>query len=220
VKRRHNARFEILLTLDEYSVTTSPIPDPAYDRLPAAVRAEAEAIHNELVDGGTVTISRVQDLVRRHPDVPTFRNHLFQAQLAAGEQDAAEATILRCVEEHPDYLFGLCGLAKLHLARSEPWKVPGVFRQRLALTDLVPDRRVFHVSEVVEFETTMAWYHLRVGELAAAREHYRVVAKVAPRHSITKKFRRYFGRGPVARLRGAVVAWMSRHSRAGAVPPR
>jgi hypothetical protein len=121
VNHRRDPRFEILLTFEEYAVTTSPIPDPVYDRLPPTVRAEAEAIHDELVDSGTVAISRVEELVRRHPRVPTFRNHLFQAQLAAGEQDAAEATIQRCVEEHPDYLFGLCGLAKLHLARSEPW---------------------------------------------------------------------------------------------------
>lgn len=183
-----------------YRTTRVPLPSPALDALPQAVRDHYEALRVVAPKAPKKAIEALERLVAEHPEVPQFLNLLVVARSAAGDRAGAEECIRRAYAAHPDYLFARLNLAELCLARGELDRVPELLGRRLDLRALVPERTVFHVSEVVPFCALTAEYLHRRGETAAAEVQYEALRALAPKDPLTRKVARLLHPPLLARL--------------------
>jgi len=187
-----------------YPTTTAPLPSPAFDALPEGVRNQYEALRTVAPKTPKMAISQIEPLVEQYPDVPQLLNLLTLAHSAARDHAATEACIRKAYERFPNNVFARLNFAELCLARGELGRIPEIFEGNYDLRALYPDRKVFHVGEVVPFCGLMAEYFHRLQEPEKAEAYFDCMKGVAPKDPMTRKVdrllhpplvRRLFGKG-------------------------
>lgn len=149
------------------TITYDPIPDRAYDKLPADIIAEAENIGETIVSEAEDHIPRLLKLIRKYPEVNQFRSWLITAYMATDNLEKAKETAERLVFNRPNYFFGKMNLAMIYLEEMELEKLDeilgGKWKSPYALT---PKREMFHATEIVCY-----FYHL--GMLSIHQEDWK-----------------------------------------------
>jgi hypothetical protein len=80
------------LYLSEYEITSEPIEDDAYKRVPAAVKDVVEHLHEQAQTQPRAAIPELLQLIEQYPNVPMLYNYLSVAYSRAGERTKAEET--------------------------------------------------------------------------------------------------------------------------------
>jgi hypothetical protein len=91
--------------LSEYEITTEPIEEPRYKRLPPEVKAAFERLHNRTLTKPRHAIPELLQWRERYPDLPMLSNYLSIAYSHTGAHEQVEQTILENYQRNPDYLF-------------------------------------------------------------------------------------------------------------------
>ncbi|MHB8764927.1 MAG: hypothetical protein ACYDA8_11420 [Deferrisomatales bacterium] len=138
-------------------------------------------------------VAELEALVLAHPAVPQFFNLLSAAYTNSGRHALAEAHIRKTIESHPDYLFARLNFAELCLRKGKLDAIPGIFDGKLDLSILYPDRRVFHITEVVSFAGVMAQYFFLTGRRDAAEVYLKTLRDLAPEHPMTRRAENLMG---------------------------
>ncbi len=115
-------------------------------------------------------IPHLQKLIAKYPKVPAFKNYLMLCYQLAGKLNKAYEINRRVVQEHPDYTFGKINLALEHVEKKEFEEALDILGADLDLKQLVPGRRVFHVSEFRAFLNVVCRYLIETGQLEAAEQ--------------------------------------------------
>lgn len=173
----------------EYTVTTEPLKDKDYLKLPLEVRERQEALHDKIHDTPQNVIPEMLALLEQYPNIPQFYNYLGAAYRSAGDEENYEATVRACYERYPDYLFGRIGYAEILLAQGEPEIIPEIFNHKFDLKLLYPHRNTFHISEVLSFNFLMGRYHQQIGQRDVAERYYDIMNQLAPDHLLTGHLR-------------------------------
>jgi len=124
--------------------------------------------------------------MEQYPDVPQLYNYLHAAYELLNDQTNAQRVLRETLERFPDYLFGRIAYANDCLERGETEKVPGIFNHQYDLKLLYPERKRFHISEVLEFCSAMAWYFHSCGELDRVQMYYKLMHQIDPEHRNTR----------------------------------
>jgi tetratricopeptide (TPR) repeat protein len=135
-------------------------------------------------------IAILQPLIEQYPDVPQLYNYLHIAYQSLGDRDNAQRVLKETLERFPDYLFGRIAYATDCLQRGEPEKVPEIFDGKFELKLLYPERKRFHLSEVLGFYSVMAWYFHTQGEPDRAETYYELMRQLDPKHRNTQFIKR------------------------------
>jgi tetratricopeptide (TPR) repeat protein len=178
-----------VIRLLEYEITYEPIEEDYIKRLPEEVKDRIEALHDLAQQEPAEALPELLELVKKHPDVPTFFNYLYVAYTLLGYKDKAKAVLAECCEKHPDYLFTKLSLAGVYLQEGKAEKIPEIFDNKFDLSMLYPDRRVFHISEYVGFASTMGLYYCETGKTDQARIMLDTLEELAPEHPLTMRLR-------------------------------
>jgi tetratricopeptide (TPR) repeat protein len=170
-----------------YEITDEPIPEPSVERLPEPVKDQLETLHNEvLLQKPEKALAVLKPLSEQYPDVPQLYNYLHAAYRQLDDQTNAQRVLQETLERFPDYLFGRVAYANDCLQRGEIEKVPEIFNNKYDLKLLYPKRRRFHISEVLGFCATMAWYFHSLGEFDRAQMYYELMRQLDPEHRNTR----------------------------------
>ncbi|MDQ3111292.1 MAG: DUF1186 domain-containing protein [Bacteroidota bacterium] len=158
-----NERFRLF----EYEVTTddSDIEGRVVDK---QIRAILQNTFEKVQRKKNGVIGELNDLIRKYPEIPHFKNQLFIAYAQQGNSKMASQLNELTIKEHPDYLFGKLNLAGEYILRGEYEKVPEVLGDAMEIKDLYPDRNKFHINEVASFYKTAINYFLGVENIEAA----------------------------------------------------
>lgn len=164
-----------------------PIPDPVFERLPKSVKDQLQKLYDGvLLRRPKEAIAILQPLLEQYPNVPQLYNYLNNAYQALGDQDKAQQILEETLDRFPAYLFGRISYAHDCLRQGKPEKVPELFDGNYELSLLYPRRKLFHISEVLGFNTVIAWYFHAQGEPDRAEVYYGMMQQLEPGHPNTR----------------------------------
>jgi tetratricopeptide (TPR) repeat protein len=187
--------------LTQYEITEEPIQEPAYQRLPEAVKEQLENLYDLAQRHPKQAIPELLELKERYPRVPQIYNYLAAAYSHARENEKAEQMIQENLRLNPDYLFARINQAQLLLAKGELERIPEVFDHKYDLQMLYPKRRKFHITEVANFMGVMGLYFARIDQREIAQTYNEVLQEIAPDFPITKALHRELNPGRIARAK-------------------
>lgn len=125
-------------------------------------------IYTTLMAGDPVVIPALVKAVKRYPGSPTLKNHLMLAYKMAGRDRMADAVLKDLAKNHPDYLFTRIELALRALRQDNLDGAVKHLGPDLDIRKVMPERDVFHVTELRHFYTLVALVRARRGELDTA----------------------------------------------------
>ena len=164
-----------------YEVTSEPLLDPAYHRLPDSVKDQLDKLHRGLIaPGSRDRLAVLLTLIEQYPDIPQIHNYLYTTYQELKDWSSARRVLEETLERFPDYLFGRISYAMDCLDEGETEKVPEIFENQFALHLLYPERRRFHISEVLGFHATMARYFCARKEFEIAERYYELMHQIGP----------------------------------------
>jgi len=113
-------------------------------------------------------------------------NHLARAYSLFGDHKKVEEVVIEEYRKFPNYLFARINYAQICLFSREFEKIPEIFDNKFDLKLLYPDRSVFHVSEVMNFNSVMGTYFALNGNMTTTKVYYRVLKQLAPEDEMTR----------------------------------
>lgn len=110
------------------------------------------------------TTKRLKMLIGKYPHVPHFKNYLSAVYQSMGQTERAYQVNREIRELHPEYLYGKFNLANEYIHTGQLEQVPILLGKNLKINELLPDRAVFHVNEVVNYYDVVFRYYLVIKE--------------------------------------------------------
>ncbi|HEX5152108.1 MAG TPA: DUF1186 domain-containing protein [Parafilimonas sp.] len=148
----------------QYTLTTDIYKADLKQHLSKNLLPEMDAIYARVTRNDKNVVVTLLELIRKHPEVPQFKNFLSSYYALRGEREKAFETNNQLLKQFPDYLYALLNQANFYLAADEPEKVPGILGTTLELSDLYPERKIFHHEEYFNFYETVGRYYCHIHE--------------------------------------------------------
>ena len=123
-------------------------------------------------------IKELNDLMKKHPHVPQFKNYLSTLYEAQGNHFMAQEVTRRCLVLHPNYLFGRLNVANIAIHNKEFEKVPALLGENMELQSLYPERTEFHIGEVASFYQTAIYYFVGIKNQEQAQVRLDILVKL------------------------------------------
>jgi len=184
----------------EYEITSEPIAESQYDRLPHHVKDAIKRLHDEAQKNPQEVIPELLDLVEKYPNVPILYNYLSVAYSQSGQPEKAKEVVRENYRRNPDYLFARLNYAELYRASGDYDKIAEIFDHKFDLKLLYPKRKRFHVSEVAGFMGLMGIYFFETGERELSETYYEFLRQLVPEYPMTKLLKQKLHPGPIRRL--------------------
>jgi tetratricopeptide (TPR) repeat protein len=175
------------LSFARYEITTEPMEDRQYRRLPRHVKAAIERLHDVAQRRPRQAIPELRALITQHPHVPQLYNYLSVAHARAGQRKEAEAVVQENYQRNPEYLFARLNYAEVCLARKDYAQVADIFAHTFDLHVLYPQRKRFHLSEVANFLGVAGLYFLAIGQRELAELQDTLLQQIAPDFPLTTR---------------------------------
>lgn len=154
--------------------------------MPDSVKDQFQRLYDGvLLQNPEEAIAILQPLIEQYPDVPQRYNFLCNAYQVLGDRDNVQRVYKETLKRFPDYLFGRISYASDCLRQGKPEKVPEIFDGNYELSLLYPERKRFHITEVLGFNAVMAGYFYAQGEPGRAEVYYKAMREIAPEHDNT-----------------------------------
>lgn len=173
-----------------YEVTTEPIKDRRYKRLPRRVKDAVERLYHTAQAAPREAIPELREWIEKYPDLPVLYNYLAVAYSAAGQKEKANDVIDENYRRNPDYLFTRLNYAEQCLDRGDCEAAAKALDHKFDLKLLYPRRNLFHISEVTQFLGVVGYYFFEIGQRETAEVYYGALRQLAPDHLFTKRLRR------------------------------
>ena len=123
-------------------------------------------------------LEEIQTAIVKWPRNQILRNYLINSYMMLGEKSKGYAEMERILADFPDYLFGKLTYAKMLLGRGKVDDIPALFNGEFSLFGYLPDRKEFHVSEFLSFNSIMGAYFLAKKDVEEAFTYYQMIQQV------------------------------------------
>jgi len=183
----HAAEDPPTVSFTRYEITTAPIPDRRYQRLPRHVQEAIERLHDVAQRRPRAAIPELRDWIKHYPQIPQLYNYLSVAYSLAGHRQEAEAVVQENYQRNPDYVFARINYAEVCLARGDYAQIADIFAHTFDLQALYPQRKRFHLSEVANFMGLVGLYFLAIGNREAAEQYDKLLKQIAPDFPLTQR---------------------------------
>lgn len=174
-----------------YEITDEPeLLDKEFG-ITSEIREHIYELYFEAHEPERGTIKKLKTIIKKYPHIPHFKNFLTTAYDSLGNKKKAYECNKLIQEEHPDYLFGKINLAAQYFEQEEYDKIPEVLGELMEIQALYPDRKVFHVSEMMAFYRLAVIYYSAIGNLEAAESRFKIMEEIDEEHPDTYKALKY-----------------------------
>lgn len=194
-----------LLRIHSYTITREPIVDQAYKRLPKNVKEQVDQLHDLTLRRPQTVIPELVALREQYPQVHQFANYLVIAYTRTGQTELAQQLIEENYRRDPNYLFARAHYAELCLHQGKLTEVAEIFAHNFDLKQLYPERKRFHISEVLTFFGVMGNYFLAIGDRERAEQCYELLHEVEPKHNYTRSLQRKLYPGAFRRMLNSLI---------------
>ena len=191
-KHTNNKNFQLIdedmtIHISNYKITYEPLQNK---KLPQEIKDKVAILLNKARKNPKKAIPELEELKKKYPQVPLIYNYLTVAYTKLGKTEKADEIIKQNIQKNPDYLFARLNYAETCLAKKKYDKVAEIFDWKFDLKMLYPKRKQFHISEIANFMGIIGIYFYEIGEQEAAKKHYEILQKIAPRYPMTKRLKR------------------------------
>jgi tetratricopeptide (TPR) repeat protein len=172
-----------------YEIVYGAIEQPWHTRLSKETREALPRLHALVLANPRAAVPELRAWIEREP-LPMFFNWLSVAYGALGDTEGVRDTVRENYRRNPQYLFARLNYAELCLRDGDLEGALEALGPALDIRRFLGNRRRIHVSEVAGYFYTVAVYHLKAGDRAAAEKIYEMLAEVAPEEASTEDLRR------------------------------
>lgn len=161
----------------------SAITYDASDMMKAFTETEKELIldlYDLLQEDPAQVVEQAPSHLSQYPNIPTLYNYLYSAYRRLHQPQAAMKILQETLRLFPDYLFSRVEYALYFLRRGEPEKAYAALGNANTLSQLYPDRTVFHVSEWKAFSFAMSLYYVQKDDIQQAKVYRQILQKIDP----------------------------------------
>lgn len=169
--------------LMNFEVSWDVMPDAAVEALPEATRDRMERLFDLVHAKPKKAVQELRDLIVLYPDVPCLTNWLINSLRAGTKADRREAMELcqGLFRRMPDYFFARTTLADLWLDEGAMDKAAELlFGPGRVLTQLYPERKVFHISEIRHWFYLCGRAKILLGEPGVAEGYRDLLEQLEP----------------------------------------
>ena len=133
--------------------------DNPYRNIPQDIQEQLYDLH-KLADKGHVQgIKKLERLVERYPRVPILFNFLSIAYLNHGNTQKFNQLNELMLKRFPDYTISRINQANQHIINGEFDEAEALLGYNMELSEFLPNRQIFHISEVCQYyETTIRYF--------------------------------------------------------------
>lgn len=154
-----------------YKITEDPDYQNERYGITPALQRKIESLAPEVQnERNTKAIDKIIRLIDEFPGVPMLKNYLSVAYYVRGNTQKAAEINASILAEHPDYLFARLNKANFCIEQDEFDKVPELLGPALEISHLYPERKVFHIGEIVNFYKVVIRYYAAIEELELAEK--------------------------------------------------
>ncbi len=143
-----------------------------YEPLGLGTIPEEVVVWHQAVDLGQLdnAIVELEAFLKKYPDHPVLLNWLSNFYQFGGHQEKAFSLMILNYKKNPEYLFARCNYAIYQLKSLKNYKiVPTIFDNTFWLSDLYPEREVFHIAEVDAYFRCIGLYWIYAGKFDQAQ---------------------------------------------------
>ena len=134
--------------------------------------------------------SELKEFITKFPDAPQFMNYLSTYYSRMNDFQKAYEVNRELVKRHPDYLYGKLNLAHQFMSEGRVEQVPKILGDYMELGKLYPERKTFHIDEVMSFCTAALRYFIAIGNIEQAEMRVELMKKISPDSNSTKEAER------------------------------
>lgn len=174
------------LKVHKYNITGDDTILDEQNHVTPEVRRIIEELRPDVEKGKKYLLKKLNSLSRKYPRTPIFKNFLSAVYQENGNSSQAYAVNKWIVKEHPDYLFGKINLAVELLAKEQPEEIPSILGETMEISELYPERKKFHLEEVIGFHTVSVQYFLAIDEIEQAEMRVKLLEDLDPNHPKTQ----------------------------------
>lgn len=172
--------------VSEYEISYEPIEDESVHLLPVDVRNRVRDLYNLIQKDPQQVIPELLALKDQYPTVAVLGNYLYVAYMLSGDEEKSDAMMLENYQRHPGYLFAKLTYGQYLLKQDNLKEFEKVFENKFDLRALYPNRRKYHVAEIISFWGVMGLYQCAVNNWEAVAAICHLLQQFAPQHEVTK----------------------------------
>jgi tetratricopeptide (TPR) repeat protein len=151
----------------------------ALKALPAPEKKAILDLYYQLPEEPEKVVATASEYIAKYPNIPILYNYAYSALRHLSRNREAIDLLKKSLKLFPDYLFGRTEYAHYLLRRGEPEKAHAVFENAHTLSQLYPDRKVFHVTEWIVFFYVMGLIFVQKDDLKQAKVYLVILNKIA-----------------------------------------
>jgi tetratricopeptide (TPR) repeat protein len=155
----------------------------AMKALPEDVKESILALYPLLEENPEEVLQKTPEYLSKYPGIPMLYNFLYGAYRKAGRPREAMKLMKETVQLFPNYLFGRVEYALYLLRRGEPEKAHAALKNAGTLSQLYPERKIFHAAEWKAFAYAMGLYWIQKGDINQAEIYLAIIQKITPKSS-------------------------------------
>ncbi len=133
--------------------------DNPYRNIPQAIVEQMPELHIQSLKGHTQIIKKLEKLIANYPKVPALYNFLSIAYMCHGNAVKFDKLNALIMKQFPEYSLSRINQANRHLMNDELDEAEAVLGYDMELTAFLPNRQIYHISEVAQFyEITIRFF--------------------------------------------------------------
>ena len=168
--------------IEESVISYGPLEESeAMKALPEDVKESILALYPLLEEDPEEVLQKTPEYISKYPDIPMLYNFLYGAYRKTGHPREAMKLMKETVQLFPNYLFGRVEYALYLLRRGEPEKAYAALENAGTLSQLYPERKIFHAAEWKAFSYAMSLYWIQKGDINQAKIYLAIIQKIAPK---------------------------------------
>lgn len=193
-----------------YTITYNPIKNEYSYMAPAKIEKEInQELYVMALENPKEAIPRLEELRALYPDHPRIYNYLATALASVGNRKKAAEMVEENYRRNPNYLFARMNYAEICLRRGHTEKIPEIFDNKFDLKLLYPERKTFHITEVVSFFGLIGLYYKKINDIEKAENMLTILEHLDPDNQITSILQTAISRANwLRRLKGFFRRWL------------
>lgn len=170
------------IKIEESIISYDPLEhSDSMKALPEVERESILALYYLTEENPEEVVATAPIYISKYPDIPMLYNFLYGAYRKLKRPREAIKLMKETLQIFPDYFFARVEYALYLLRRGEPEKAHAALENSGTLSQLYPDRKVFHAAEWKAFAYAMSLYSIQKDDLNQAKIYLEMIQKISPK---------------------------------------
>ena len=123
-------------------------------------------------------VVKIKKLIKQYPTVPVLSNLLMLVYSSLDKHWLSLRTLNHSIKKHPEYLTARLNKAGIYCSPHKAHRILKVLEQKLTIREQLPDRELFHGTEILNFYRIVGLYYLLTENIERASSVLRALESI------------------------------------------